>query len=255
MNDLLTTRQLQEMLKVDRITIYRMLEDGRLKGFKVGGQWRFSRSDIEAWIQNQRHDERPVREIPEQNEPPASSYPLSLTCVQAIQGIVAEACDVAAITVSGHGAPLTEINRSCEFCQLILSSAEGKRRCLESWESFQNPDESAALLECHAGLQYIGSPVEVEGQVAAVLLAGQISTRPFPTGEQKHYLEELAKACDLDLVQLNEKANQLTICDAEQIERITRVTRHTAITLSELAQERSFFLKRLQQIAEMTVLD
>ena len=52
--DLLTTRQLQELLQVDRVTIYRMLSDGRLTGFKVGGQWRFSRHEIEKWLQEQR---------------------------------------------------------------------------------------------------------------------------------------------------------------------------------------------------------
>jgi hypothetical protein len=31
---LLATRQLQELLQVDRITICRMLDDGRLEGFK-----------------------------------------------------------------------------------------------------------------------------------------------------------------------------------------------------------------------------
>ena len=50
---LLTTRQLQDLLQVDRITIYRMLSDGRLQGFKVGGQWRFSRHAIERWLQEQ----------------------------------------------------------------------------------------------------------------------------------------------------------------------------------------------------------
>jgi excisionase family DNA binding protein len=54
-DDLLTTRRLQELLRVDRITIYRMLNDGRLRGFKVGGQWRFSRRKIEAWL-----EERPL---------------------------------------------------------------------------------------------------------------------------------------------------------------------------------------------------
>jgi excisionase family DNA binding protein len=37
----LTTRQVQNILQVDRITIYRMLQDGRLKGVKIGQQWRF----------------------------------------------------------------------------------------------------------------------------------------------------------------------------------------------------------------------
>lgn len=48
MDDLLTTRQLQDLLRVDRITIYRMLNDGRLRGFKVGGQWRFSPREVEV---------------------------------------------------------------------------------------------------------------------------------------------------------------------------------------------------------------
>ena len=50
MDALLTVRHLQDLLQVDRITIYRMLDDGRLRGFKVGGQWRFSRQAIEGWL-------------------------------------------------------------------------------------------------------------------------------------------------------------------------------------------------------------
>ncbi len=50
MNDLLTSRQVQEILKVDRITIYRMLNDGRFKGVKIGQQWRFHLSDVERML-------------------------------------------------------------------------------------------------------------------------------------------------------------------------------------------------------------
>ena len=47
MDDLLTTRQVQQLLKVDRITVYRMVQDGRLKGIKIGQQWRFPLSEVE----------------------------------------------------------------------------------------------------------------------------------------------------------------------------------------------------------------
>jgi excisionase family DNA binding protein len=53
MTDLLTTRQVQEILKVDRITIYRMLQDGRLKGVKIGQQWRFARREVERLLQQE----------------------------------------------------------------------------------------------------------------------------------------------------------------------------------------------------------
>ena len=52
-DSLLTARQLQDLLQVDRITIYRMLKDGRLEGFKVGGQWRFSRQTVQRWLNQQ----------------------------------------------------------------------------------------------------------------------------------------------------------------------------------------------------------
>ena len=38
MSGLLTTQQLQELIRVDRSTIYRMAEDGRLPAVKVGRQ-------------------------------------------------------------------------------------------------------------------------------------------------------------------------------------------------------------------------
>ena len=45
MAELLTTKQLEDLLKIDRITVYRMLNDGRLKCVKIGNQWRFPRNE------------------------------------------------------------------------------------------------------------------------------------------------------------------------------------------------------------------
>jgi excisionase family DNA binding protein len=53
MDDLLTTRQVQEILQVDRITIYRMLQDRRLKGVKIGQQWRFARREVERLLNSE----------------------------------------------------------------------------------------------------------------------------------------------------------------------------------------------------------
>ncbi len=50
MTDLLTTKELQAILHVDRTTIYRMAESGRLPAVKVGDQWRFPRQQIDGWL-------------------------------------------------------------------------------------------------------------------------------------------------------------------------------------------------------------
>jgi excisionase family DNA binding protein len=53
MEDLLATRQPQDILQIDRVTIYRMLEDGRLRGVKVGGKWRNKYTAIVDRLSNQ----------------------------------------------------------------------------------------------------------------------------------------------------------------------------------------------------------
>ena len=44
----LTAGDVTRMLRIDKSTVYRMAEDGRLPGFKVGRQWRFLATDVET---------------------------------------------------------------------------------------------------------------------------------------------------------------------------------------------------------------
>ncbi len=49
-SDLLDMAQAIEMLKTTRNTFYRWLRSGRIKGFKVGRQWRFYRKDLDNFL-------------------------------------------------------------------------------------------------------------------------------------------------------------------------------------------------------------
>ena len=46
----LTARDVQELIRVDRSTIYRMAESGRLPAIKIGRQWRFPSEAIHEWL-------------------------------------------------------------------------------------------------------------------------------------------------------------------------------------------------------------
>lgn len=48
--EIMSLREVAELLRCNRSTIYRMLKRQEIPGFKVGGDWRFARSEIEAWI-------------------------------------------------------------------------------------------------------------------------------------------------------------------------------------------------------------
>ncbi|MBN2801154.1 MAG: helix-turn-helix domain-containing protein [Deltaproteobacteria bacterium] len=51
--DVLTIHELAALLRVGLKTAYTLAQNGEVPGFKVGGQWRFRRRDIEAWIDEQ----------------------------------------------------------------------------------------------------------------------------------------------------------------------------------------------------------
>jgi len=53
--EMLKIKDVAALLKVGEKTIYSMAQSGELPAFKVRGQWRFSRKDIDEWIMRQKN--------------------------------------------------------------------------------------------------------------------------------------------------------------------------------------------------------
>lgn len=58
-NEILNIREVAELLRVAEKTVYSMAQRGELPAFKVRGQWRVRRVDLDAWIIAQRAPARP----------------------------------------------------------------------------------------------------------------------------------------------------------------------------------------------------
>jgi excisionase family DNA binding protein len=52
-----TTEEVAEALRVSVFTVRRLLNSGRLQGFKVGKDWRITEGDLEAFIEASRSKE------------------------------------------------------------------------------------------------------------------------------------------------------------------------------------------------------
>ncbi len=50
MIEIWTIKEVSAFLKIKEKTAYRLVAEGKIPGFKVGGSWRFKRDEIEAWI-------------------------------------------------------------------------------------------------------------------------------------------------------------------------------------------------------------
>jgi excisionase family DNA binding protein len=56
--EILTLKQVADFLKVTERTIYRLAAGKKIPAFKVGGIWRFSRAELDQWIQRQQKDDK-----------------------------------------------------------------------------------------------------------------------------------------------------------------------------------------------------
>ena len=50
----LTTEEVLEYLQVNLRTVYRLIKAGKIPAVRVGRQWRFRKTDIDAWLESQR---------------------------------------------------------------------------------------------------------------------------------------------------------------------------------------------------------
>jgi len=248
MDDLLTTKELLDLLKIDRTTVYRMLSDGRLSGIKVGGQWRFSRKQVEALLSGT---------LPaEEKGSGLNAEVLPVHCLQAIQNVFAEVASVGSVTTVPDGEPLTQISNSCEFCNLVLASPEGRAGCVASWRRLAaQRDDRPEFATCHAGLQYARARIEIRGTLIAMLVAGQFYSDAPEADEAQARVARLASAYHIDEQALAAAARALPVLDARMRARIADWLQDVAHTFEEVGRERAELLGRLRRIAEMSALE
>lgn len=249
MSEILTTRQVQDILKVDRITVYRMLQDGRLKGSKIGQQWRFNRSDVERLL-NVSSAPAPAADAEAFSD---ASFPTH--CVQTIQDLFSEVSQLSALVVSVDGLPLTQVSRPTLFYTQLLQSPSAQSACRACWKTFA--EQSAAgsrFFTCFAGLQYISAPIEDEGTLIGFFLAGQFYWQQPDAREETERMRRLAGSFDLPAEALQTAARQLPVIEPEKQALVEGWPAVAALAVQSILHERIGFMTRLQRIATLTQL-
>lgn len=237
MTDLLTTRQVQDLLKVDRITVYRMLNDGRLKGVKIGQQWRFPSSEVERLLSG-----APASAAT--GNAPVRAFPTH--CVQTIQSLFSAIGQVGALVIDVAGQPLTEPSSACRFCALVQSTPQGLAACRQSWRQFAAAGEGEALT-CHAGLQYSRAPILDNAERIGWFLAGPF--QPAPGADPA----ALAGGAEIAPADLREAAAELP-ASADRA-HMRAWPQQASAAIQAILNERSGLMQRLKNIAEISQLE
>jgi excisionase family DNA binding protein len=247
MDDILTARQVQNILKVDRITIYRMLQDGRLKGIKVGAQWRFTRQEVERLLSG----DAPAAAA--ETQPPEATPGFPTHCVQTIQDLFSAVSQISALVVDTTGEPLTQPSNPCAFCQLVQQNPNGLEACRASWrEIARQALTGRKFFTCHAGAQYIAAPFVDDDRPVGFFLAGEFYWQTPDAGEQSGRLQRLVETNRIPLEKLQQEKRSIPVIDPSLHSRVEGWPFTAARAIQGILLERSHYMTRLQQIATLT---
>jgi excisionase family DNA binding protein len=247
MDTLYTVRQVQEILKVDRITIYRMLQDGRLKGMKIGQQWRFAQAEVQRLLQG----DGSIQSQPAPALQADAGFPTH--CVQTIQNLFSEISLLPGFTVGLEGELLTEISKPSNLMLHMLSTLPGREGCRDGWKAMVRESATrSGILQSRDGFLFAVAPVRDTDAHIGAFFTGQFYTYKPDPYEEAERVEKLAKMYHLDASVLQEDFRQTPVISAERHPQVETWVRAASHAIESILKERTGFLVRLQQIADLT---
>jgi excisionase family DNA binding protein len=128
--NLLTARQVQLMLGVDRSTVYRMAEDGRIPAIKVGRQWRFPTDRISEFLQVGASS-RPAHPGATVSAPAVT---LSVDVAASVAAVAADLLGVMMVVTDMDGHPITEVSNPCPWFVERADDPNLIDACIEEWQ-------------------------------------------------------------------------------------------------------------------------
>ena len=247
---MLTTRDLQQLLHVDRSTIYRMAEAGQLPAMKVGRQWRFPADRIERWLEDR--NLRPVaKTFPDRN---VNATPLSgllpTEYLISLGDLFGEMLGVMVVVTDMEGEPLAEPSNQCGLFKLVNDHPDAVRQCIAGWRELAHDLELAPrFAPSHLGLMCARSYVRVGSELRGIILAGGIAPERWPPPDGQ--IDQMSAEFGVDADQLCDHIDEVFHLDAQAEQRVLALLPRLARFLSEVANERKQLLSKFDAIAAL----
>jgi excisionase family DNA binding protein len=182
MSELLTTHQLQELIRVDRSTIYRMAEDGRLPAVKVGRQWRFPADAVASRFGLV--EDVAVGAQADHDGPTSLAELVDRRALQSVADLAAELLGTMVVVTDLAGTPLTEVANPCGLFRSLTGTPGALERCVEGWAALgAEPDLDARLRPSHLGFLCARTFVRLGDRLVGMVIAGGIRPDDWPPSD------------------------------------------------------------------------
>jgi excisionase family DNA binding protein len=196
----LTASDVTRLLRIDKSTVYRMAEDGRLPGIKVGRQWRFPADDVYRVLGI---DTATTDEV--------------LDATTAMTGLFADLYGVMAVVTDLNGRPLTPVMNPSEYFTLLGEDPAVLNMCIAEWQSHaMDPGFEPILRPSHLGFLCARAYIRRGFELVGMVIAGGIAPAGWPPRPER--LDELAASSGANLSELAAAAPTVPNLDEQATE-------------------------------------
>jgi PTS system nitrogen regulatory IIA component len=254
MTSLLTAKELQEILQVDRSTIYRMAESGRLPAIKVGRQWRFPSESINSWLGTPEATRAETIEL--ETPKPNGSLPdlLPREDVDSMAELLGQLLGVMVVVTDMEGRPISKAANPCGLFEAINENDDAVARCVVSWKQLADQiDLQPRFAPSHMGLLCARSYLRVGTELKGMVLVGGIAPDSWPPSPAE--LDGIADAFGAPPELVKHRVHEVFELDEEGRQRVLSFLPRMAQMLSQIATERTNHLARLDAIASLVGAD
>ncbi|MEA3415067.1 MAG: PocR ligand-binding domain-containing protein, partial [Thermodesulfobacteriota bacterium] len=161
--------------------------------------------------------------------------------LQAIQDRFASTVGTSSVIFSPEGMPLTRFSNPTDFCSLIQSTDEGKKRCFQSFMEMSLKAlklKRQKILYCFAHGGHFVAPIIIDGVHKGTMFAGQFIPKVF-SPEQLKGIEKIAREINLDPGLLFEKARNMRVVKEDVVWNYSALLFHIVDVLAKLGAQKA----------------
>lgn len=256
MAEMLTAKELEELLQVDRSTIYRMAEQGRLPAIKVGKQWRFPSERVSRLFQIQipaasEENANSDLSIPEVGDTLTELLPVD--CVQLIQDSFADLLGVMVVVTDMEGQPVTKPSNTCGLFEQISRDPDALQKCIQDWGSMATSLElEPHFSRSHLGLNCARALIRVGSQLQGMVVVGCVKPADWPPTPEG--VENIASELGVEPEMMDDHLDEVFHLGDRQQEKVLLYTQRIANIVAHIVNERLTLINRLEAIADLTAL-
>ncbi len=263
MPEMLTAKEMQDLLLVDRSTIYRMAEAGQLPAVKVGKQWRFPSDLVEEWLKSQTAAPAPrlAAYAPAKDFVPSKDFApsqdladvLPLDCVQLIQDAFAEVLGVMLAVTDLDGQPITQVSNPTPFFDLLTDTDSEHAICHEKWRKLgQAPALEPRFMPSFGGLLCARALVRIGNELKGMVIVFGVAPADWPPDLE--IIQQLADSLNVSTDKVQETFDAVFTLTAGEQKKVLATIQRVADILAHIGNERVSLLGRLANIARLSTV-